>query len=37
LEKAIERKYKRKILVKNFDEEWEKKAREIVIGKKRDK
>jgi len=31
LEKAIERKYKRKILLKNFDEEWEKRAREIVI------
>jgi CobQ-like glutamine amidotransferase family enzyme len=37
LEKAIERKYKRKILVKEFDEEWEKKAREIIIRNKRDK
>jgi len=31
LKKAIERKYKRKIFLKKFDEEWEKKAREMVI------
>jgi len=33
LEKAIDRKYKRKIKRKNFDEEWEKRAKEAVIEK----
>jgi len=37
LEKAIERKYKRNILAKKFDEEWEKQAREIVIRNNRDR
>jgi len=34
LEKAIEKKYKRKIRVKKIDDEWEKKARELVIKEK---
>lgn len=34
LEKAVERRYKKKIRLKKFDEEWEKKAREKVIKEK---
>jgi len=37
LEKAIEKKYQKKIRMKKFDEEWEKKAREIVIKRNSDK
>jgi len=37
LEKAIEKKYQKKIRMKKFDEEWEKKAREIVIRNNKDR